>query len=86
MLGDATKVEFKPLTADVRFTALQSGDVDVLIRNTTWTATRDGQEGANFLFTTFYDGQGMMVPASTGFTTLEDLADANILRALRYNY
>ena len=78
VLGDSTKVEFKPLTADVRFTALQSGDIDVLIRNTTWTATRDGQEGASFLFTTFYDGQGMMVPASTGFTTLEDLADANI--------
>ena len=78
ILGDADKVEYKPLTSDVRFTALQSGDIDVLIRNTTWTATRDGQEGANFLFTTFYDGQGMMVPASTGFTTLEDLADANI--------
>ncbi len=78
ILGDADKVEYKPLTADVRFTALQAGEIDVLIRNTTWTATRDGQEGANFLFTTFYDGQGMMVPASTGFTTLEDLADANI--------
>ena len=78
ILGDADKVEYKPLTADVRFTALQAGDIDVLIRNTTWTATRDGQEGATFLFTTFYDGQGMMVPASTGFTTLEDLADANI--------
>jgi general L-amino acid transport system substrate-binding protein len=78
VLGDADKVEYKPLTADVRFTSLQSGDIDVLIRNTTWTATRDGQEGANFLFTVFYDGQAMMVPASTGFTTLEDLADANI--------
>ena len=78
ILGDASKVEFKPLTADVRFTALQSGDIDVLIRNTTWTATRDGQEGATFLFTVFFDGQGMMVPASTGFTTLEDLADATI--------
>ena len=78
ILGDADAVEYKPLTADVRFTALQSGEIDVLIRNTTWTATRDGQEGANFLFTTFYDGQGMMVPASTGFTTLEDLADAHI--------
>ena len=78
VLGDADAVEFVPLTAEARFTALQSGEVDVLIRNTTWTATRDGQEGANFLFTTFYDGQGMMVPASTGFSTLEDLADANI--------
>lgn len=78
ILGDANKVEYKPLTADVRFTSLQSGDIDVLSRNTTWTATRDGQEGANFLFTTFYDGQGMMVPASSGFTTLEDLDGANI--------
>ncbi len=78
VLGDASLVNFIPLTAEARFTALQSGEVDVLIRNTTWTATRDGGEGANFLFTTFYDGQGMMVPASTGFTTLEDLADASI--------
>lgn len=78
VLGDSTAVEFVPLTAEARFTALQSGEVDLLIRNTTWTATRDGQEGANFLFTTFYDGQGMMVPASTGFTSLEDLGDANI--------
>lgn len=78
VLGDANAVNFIPLTAEARFTALQSGEVDVLIRNTTWTATRDGQEGANFLFTTFYDGQGMMVPASTGFTSLEDLADASI--------
>ncbi len=78
ILGDADAVEYKPLTAEARFTAIQSGEIDVLIRNTTWTATRDGQEGAQFLFTTFYDGQGMMVPASTGFTVLEDLADANI--------
>ena len=78
ILGDASKVEFVPLTAEARFTALQSGEIDVLIRNTTWTATRDGQEGVDFLFTTFYDGQGMMVPASSGLTTLEELADANI--------
>ncbi len=78
VLGDANAVEFRALTAEARFTALQSGEVDVLIRNTTWTATRDGQEGANFLFTTFYDGQGMMVREDSGLTTLEDLADANI--------
>ncbi len=78
ILGDASKVEFVPLTAEARFTALQSGEIDVLIRNTTWTATRDGQEGVDFLFTTFYDGQGMMVPASSGLTTLEELGDANI--------
>jgi general L-amino acid transport system substrate-binding protein len=78
VLGDPEAVEFVPLTADARFTALQGGEIDVLIRNTTWTATRDGQEGATFLKTTFFDGQGMMVPASTGFTELEDLADASI--------
>jgi general L-amino acid transport system substrate-binding protein len=78
VLGDADAVEFVALTAGERFTALQSGEIDVLIRNTTWTATRDGQEGATFLFTTLYDGQGIMVPTSTGFTSLEDLADANI--------
>jgi general L-amino acid transport system substrate-binding protein len=59
-------------TAD-RFTALQSGEVDVLVRNTTWTATRDGQEGANFLHPTFYDGQGMMVASDSGFTSTADM-------------
>ena len=78
VLGDSSAVNIVPLNADARFTALQSGEIDVLVRNTTWTATRDGVEGSNFLFTTFYDGQGMMVPASTGFTELEDLADASI--------
>ncbi|MDH3190504.1 MAG: amino acid ABC transporter substrate-binding protein [Acidimicrobiia bacterium] len=78
LLGDANKVEYFPLTAEARFPALQAGEIDVMVRNTTWTATRDGQEGANFLFTTFFDGQGMMVPASTGFTELADLANANI--------
>jgi general L-amino acid transport system substrate-binding protein len=78
IFGDAEAFEIVALPAEARFTALQSGEIDVLIRNTTWTATRDGSEGANFLFPTFYDGQGMMVPASTGFTTLEDLADATI--------
>ncbi|MEZ5341446.1 MAG: amino acid ABC transporter substrate-binding protein [Acidimicrobiales bacterium] len=78
VLGDATKVNYIPLSAEARFTAVQSGEVDVLIRNTTWTATRDGNEGGNFLFPTFYDGQGMMVTKASGFTTLEDLADANI--------
>ncbi|MGH3650228.1 MAG: amino acid ABC transporter substrate-binding protein [Acidimicrobiia bacterium] len=78
ILGDADAVEFFPLTAEARFPAVQSGEIDVMIRNTTWTALRDGQEGATFLHTTFFDGQGMMVPASTGFTELADLANANI--------
>jgi general L-amino acid transport system substrate-binding protein len=66
-------------TAD-RFTALQSGEVDVLIRNTTWTATRDGGEGATFLSTTFYDGQGMMVAADSGFDSIADLDGVDRLR------
>lgn len=78
ILGNAEAVEYVPLGVEDRFTALQSGEVDILLRNSTWTATRDGQEGLTFVFTTFYDGQGVMVPADSGFTTLEDLADANV--------
>ena len=61
VLGDASKVNFVDLATEDRFTALQSGQIDVLVRNTTWTAVRDGSEGATFLQPTFYDGQGMMV-------------------------
>jgi general L-amino acid transport system substrate-binding protein len=78
VLGDADAVDFVPLTAAERFTALQAREIDVLIRNTTWTATRDGEEGSTFLFTTFYDGQGVMVPEASAAQTLEDLADANV--------
>lgn len=73
VLGDPEAVEFRPLTADQRFTALQSGEIDVLIRNTTFTATRDGSEGAAFAATTFYDGQQMMVRADAGFDTIESM-------------
>lgn len=78
VFGDPEAVEYVPLTAQQRFTALQSGEIDVLIRNTTWTASRDGGEGATFLRTTFYDGQGMMVRADSGITVLEDLANTAI--------
>jgi general L-amino acid transport system substrate-binding protein len=78
VLGDAEAVEYTPLSAEQRFTALQSGEIDVLIRNTTYTASRDGTEGARFLHTTFYDGQGMMVRTDSGHTTLEDLAGETI--------
>ena len=73
VLGDATAVEFVDLETADRFTALQSGEIDVLVRNTTWTATRDGAEGATFLHPTFYDGQGMMVAADSGFASVSDL-------------
>ena len=78
VLGDADAVEYMPLTAEQRFTALQSGEIDVLIRNTTYTASRDGSEGATFLTTTFYDGQGMMVRADSDYQELEDMAGATI--------
>jgi general L-amino acid transport system substrate-binding protein len=73
VLGDPEAVEFRPLTAEQRFTALQAREVDVLVRNTTYTASRDGTEGARFLYTTFYDGQGMMVRADSGYQSLEDM-------------
>ena len=78
ILGDAEAVNFTPLTADTRFTVLQSGDVDVLSRNTTWTASRDGTEGVTFLHTTYYDGQGMMVPADSEFEDIDSMDGANI--------
>jgi len=78
VLGDATKVEFRPLTAQERFTALQTSEIDVLMRNTTWTLVRDTELGLNFTGTTFYDGQGIMVPADSGFDSLDDLAGGTI--------
>jgi general L-amino acid transport system substrate-binding protein len=61
VFGDASKVRYTPLTAQQRFTALQSGEVDVLSRNTTWTITRDTSLGLNFVGVNYYDGQGFMV-------------------------
>lgn len=73
VLGDANAVEHVDLETADRFTALQSGEIDVLVRNTTWTATRDGAEGATFLQPTYYDGQGMMVAADSGFASTADM-------------
>lgn len=78
VLGDAEAINVTPLVAAQRFPTLQSGEIDVLIRNTTWTASRDGNEQANFLHTTFFDGQGFMARADSGIATLEDVADASI--------
>jgi general L-amino acid transport system substrate-binding protein len=77
VLGDADAVEFRNLSTDARGPALQTGEIDVLIRNTTWTVARDTSWGL-FAPTTFYDGQGIMVREADGITTLEDLADATI--------
>ena len=73
VLGDAGAAEFVDLETADRFTALQSGEIDVLVRNTTWTASRDGVEGATFLQPNFYDGQGMMVTADSSFNALTDM-------------
>lgn len=78
VLGDADAVEVTPLVAAQRFPELQSGNIDVLIRNTTWTASRDGAEQANFLHTTFFDGQGFMVRSDSGIASVDDMADASI--------
>jgi general L-amino acid transport system substrate-binding protein len=75
VLGDADAVEFTPLTAEARFTALQAREIDVLIRNTTWTASRDGGESGSFAATTFYDGQGMMVRSDDPYNSLDDMQD-----------
>jgi general L-amino acid transport system substrate-binding protein len=77
VLGDPEAVEFRATTADQRSTALQSGEIDVLIRNTTWTVSRDTSWGL-FAPTTFYDGQGMMVREADDITSLEDLEGATI--------
>src|SRR5580700_8926204 len=61
IFNDPTKVKFVPLTAKDRFTALQSGEIDVLARNTTWTLSRDTSLGIDFAAVTYYDGQGFMV-------------------------
>ena len=73
VFGDATAVEHVDVETADRFTALQSGEIDVLVRNTTWTASRDGAEGATFLTPTYYDGQGMMVAADSEFESVEDM-------------
>ncbi len=78
IFGNTDSVEYRPLNAKQRFTALQAGEIDVLIRNTTWTLTRDTELGANFAPTTFYDGQGIMVRKDSGIKTLEDLEGASI--------
>jgi general L-amino acid transport system substrate-binding protein len=78
VFGDSSKVRFTPLSAKQRFTALSSGEIDILSRNTTWTMTRDTQLGLNFAGVNYYDGQGMMVPSSLGVTSATELDGANI--------
>lgn len=77
-LGDANKVRYVPLNAAQRFTALQSGEVDLLSRNTTWTMSRDTQLGLTFGATTFYDGQGFLVPNKLKVKSAKQLKGATI--------
>ena len=77
VLGNAKKVRFVPLTAKERFIALQSGEVDVLSRNTTWTHTRDTSLGLSFAGVNYYDGQGFMVKKSLGVDSVKELDGAS---------
>ena len=78
VLGDSTAVEFVPLTTQVRFTALASGEIDILARNTTWTFSRDTDLKLDFIGVNYYDGQGFMVPKSLGVTSAKDLDGATV--------
>jgi general L-amino acid transport system substrate-binding protein len=78
IFGDASKVEYVPLTTKVRFTVLQSGEVDMLSRNTTWTLQRDVELGLEFVGVNYYDGQGFMVPASLGVSSATELDGASV--------
>jgi len=81
VLGDANAVNFVALTASARFTAVQTGQVDVLMRNTTWTQSRDSDVGMDFGPTTYYDGQQLMARESDGFSadsTIADIAGATV--------
>jgi general L-amino acid transport system substrate-binding protein len=78
VLGDAGKVKYVPTTAKERFTALQSGEIDVLVRNTTWTTARDSSLGLIFAGVNYYDGQGFMVKASLGVKTAKELNGATV--------
>jgi general L-amino acid transport system substrate-binding protein len=78
VFGDPDAVKYTPLTAKERFTALQSGEVDVLSRNTTWTLTRDSALGLEFTGVTYYDGQGFMAPASLGVKSALELDGASV--------
>ena len=78
VFGDANAVKFTPLSAKERFTALQSGEVDILSRNTTWTMTRDTSLGLNFAGVNYYDGQGFMVRSSLGVKSALELSGASV--------
>lgn len=77
-LGDASKVKYVPLNAQQRFTALQSGEIDILSRNTTFTLTRDGSLGLSQTVVTYYDGQGFMVPVKSRIKSAKQLKNQTV--------
>ncbi|WP_425280808.1 amino acid ABC transporter substrate-binding protein [Roseibium hamelinense] len=81
VLGEASAVKFRPLASPERFTALQSGEIDILSRTTTWTMSRDTSLGANFAGVMYYDGQAMMVRKELGITSALELAGASVCTA-----
>lgn len=78
ILNDPSKVRFTPTSAKVRFTALQSGEFDILSRNTTWSMSRDVQLGLEFIGVTYYDGQGFLVPKKLKVTSAKQLNGATV--------
>jgi len=78
VLGDADKVSFVPLNSKDRFKALQTGEIDVLIRNSTWTFSRDTELDVTFVGVNYYDGQGFMVNRNLGVNSVDDLTNASI--------
>lgn len=78
LFGDASKVRYSPLTAKERFTALQSGEVDMLSRNTTWTSSRDAGLGLNFTGVNYYDGQGFLVNRKLDVQSAKQLDGATV--------
>ncbi len=78
IFGDASKVKFTPLTAQQRFTALQTGEIDLLTRNATRTLGRETELGLNFVHVNYYDGQGFMVPKKLGVKSAKELDGATI--------
>ncbi|MBL8286813.1 MAG: amino acid ABC transporter substrate-binding protein [Rubrivivax sp.] len=78
LLSDAAKIKWVPLNASQRFAALQSGEIDILSRNTTWTLTRDASLGLSFTGTTYYDGQGFMVTKKSKITSAKQLKGATV--------
>ena len=78
VFGDATKVKYTPLSAKDRFPALQSGEIDILARNTTWSVSRDSQLGFDFRAVNYYDGQGFMVKKELGVKSALELSGASV--------